>query len=50
VTTALIIVCIVFCIAVVLGITGHLGYAIVHDKHWRMRIQRHHQAHGRRSN
>ena len=43
-TTALIIVCVLFCIGVVLGIVGHLGYGIVSDKHWRIRIRRHHRA------
>jgi hypothetical protein len=49
VTTVLIVVCILFCIGVVLAITGHLGLAIVHDKQWRIRIRRHHQAQARRS-
>lgn len=48
-TTVLIIVCILFCIGVVFAIAGHLGYAIVRDKQWRVRIRRHHRAQGRRS-
>lgn len=43
-TTALIIICILFCIGVVFAITGHLGYAISRDKQWRIRIRRHHRA------
>ncbi len=46
-TTALIIVCILFCIGVVLAITGHLGFAIVRDKQWRVRIRRHRRAQSR---
>ncbi|MBV8217552.1 MAG: hypothetical protein JO325_03735 [Solirubrobacterales bacterium] len=42
--TVLIIVCILFCIGVVVGIVGHLGYGITRDKAWRVRIQRHHRA------
>jgi len=41
-TTALIIVCIVFCVAIVLAIVGHLGVAIPKDRSWRTRIRRHH--------
>jgi hypothetical protein len=41
-TTVLIIVCIVFCVAVVLTIVGHLGFAIPKGKAWRTRIGRHH--------
>ncbi len=48
-TTVLIIVCILFCVGVVLAITGHLGYGLVRDKHWRVRIHRHHRARGRRT-
>jgi hypothetical protein len=48
-TTVLIIVCVLFCIGVVLAIVGHLGYAIVRDKHWRIGIRRHHQTHRPRS-
>jgi hypothetical protein len=43
VTTVLIIICILFCIGVTLAIVGHLGYAIVRDKQWRIRIRRHHR-------
>lgn len=43
-TTVLIIVCILLCIGVVVATVGHLGYAIVRDKEWRIRIQRHHRA------
>lgn len=43
-TTVLIIVCILFCIGVVVGIVGHLGYGIASDKAWRIRITRHHRA------
>ncbi len=43
-TTVLIIVCILFCIGVVVAIAGHLGYAIVRDKQWRISIRRHHRA------
>ncbi len=42
--TVLIIVGILFCIGVVVAIAGHLGYAIVRDKEWRVRIHRHHRA------
>jgi hypothetical protein len=41
-TTVLIIVCIVFCVGVVLAIVGHLGYGIASDRAWRGRIRRHH--------
>ena len=43
-TTVLIIICILLCVAVVVAITGHLGHAIVRDKDWRVRIRRHHRA------
>lgn len=43
-TTVLIIVCILFCIGVIAAIVGHLGYGIARDKHWRLRIHRHHRA------
>ena len=43
-TTVLIIICILFCIGVVVAIVGHLGYAIVRDEQWRTRIRRHHRA------
>ncbi len=43
-TTVLIIICILFCIGVVVAIVGHLGYAIVRDKQWRIGIRRHHRA------
>jgi hypothetical protein len=42
-TTVLIIVCIVFCVAIVLAIVGHLGFAILHDRAWRTRIRRGHR-------
>ncbi len=41
-TTALIIVCIVFCIGIVLAIFGHLSVGIASDRNWRERIHRHH--------
>jgi hypothetical protein len=41
VTTALIIICIAFCVGVVLAIVGHLGVGIVLDKRWRERLPRH---------
>lgn len=47
-TTVLIIVCIVFCIGVVIAIVGHLGTAIHADKGWRARINRHHNRRTRR--
>jgi hypothetical protein len=40
----LIIVCILFCVGVVLAIVGHLGYGIARDKSWRVRIERRHRA------
>ena len=39
-TTVLIIVCVVFCVGVVLAIVGHLGFGIAEDKAWRTRIRR----------
>ncbi len=47
-TTALIIVCIVFCIGIVVAIVGHLGVGIAADKTWRTRIRRHHARRGNR--
>ncbi len=47
-TTVLIIVCILFCIGVVVAIAGHMGYAIVRDKAWRIGIRRHHSARSER--
>jgi len=44
VNTVLIIVCIVFCIGVVLAIVGHLGYGTARARTWRVRIRRHHEA------
>jgi hypothetical protein len=41
-TTVLIIVCIVFCVGVILAISGHLGFGIARDKAWRRNIRRHH--------
>lgn len=38
-TTALIIICIVFCIAVVLAIVSHLGWGIKKDTGWRARMR-----------
>jgi hypothetical protein len=43
-TTVLIIVCILFCIAVITGIVGHLGNGITRDKAWRTRMQRYHRS------
>lgn len=40
VTTVLIIVCIVFCVGVVVAIVGHLGAGIADDRSWRARIGR----------
>jgi adenosyl cobinamide kinase/adenosyl cobinamide phosphate guanylyltransferase len=48
VTTALIIVCIVFCVGIVVAIVGHLGGGIASDKTWRQRIRRHHARRGNR--
>jgi len=42
VTVVLIIVCVVFCIGIVLGTVGHLGAGIADDKSWRRRIAAHH--------
>lgn len=47
-TTVLIIVCILFCVGVVIAIVGHLGTGIAADKGWRARINRHHAARRRR--
>lgn len=41
-TTALIVVCIVFCVAVILAIVTHLGVGIARDITWRERISRDH--------
>lgn len=46
-TTVLIIICILFCIGVVVAIVGHLGIAIPGDKRRRERLRRHHAAKGR---
>lgn len=43
-TTALIIICIVFCVGVVVAIVGHLGTGVARDKGWRRFINRHHAA------
>lgn len=43
-TTALIIVCILFCIGVIIAIVGHMGYGIVRDRQWRFRIRRRQRA------
>lgn len=43
-TTALIIICIVFCIGIVIGIVGHLGVGVAGDKGFRRRMTRHHAA------
>lgn len=43
-STALIIVCIVFCVGVVLAIVSHLGYGMAKDRGWRRRVERHHEA------
>jgi hypothetical protein len=42
VTTVLIIVCILFCIGVIVAIVGHLGVGIAEDKSRRRRISRRH--------
>lgn len=47
-TIVLIIVCIIFCVGVVLAIVGHLGYGIAEDHSWRRRIERHHRTRRRR--
>jgi hypothetical protein len=47
-TTVLIIICIVFCIGVVLAIVSHMGYGIAADRGWRRRIHRHHNNSGDR--
>lgn len=47
-TTALIVVCIVFCIAVAVAVVGHLGYGINRDKAWRMHVHRDRAARRRR--
>jgi hypothetical protein len=41
-TTVLIIVCIVFCVGVVVAIVGHLGYGVASDHGWRRHIHRYH--------
>jgi hypothetical protein len=41
-TTVLIIVCIAFCIGVILAIVGHLGFAIERDMVHRGRLHRYH--------
>lgn len=43
-TTVLIIVCIIFCIGIIVGIVGHLGFAITRDKAHRGRLRRYHLA------
>lgn len=48
-TTVLIVICILACVAVVVGIVGHLGTAIAADRGWRARIHRYHLARRRRS-
>jgi hypothetical protein len=49
-TTVLIIVCIAFCIGVVLAIVGHLGFGITRDRAWRGRMRRHHTRRARHRN
>ena len=49
-TTVLIIVCIVFCVGVVVAIVGHLGAGIADDRSWRRRIGRRHAARRDRRN
>ena len=41
-TTVLIIVCIVFCIGVIVAIVGHMGFAITRDKAHRGGLHRYH--------
>ncbi len=47
-TIVLIIVCVLFCVGIVVAIVGHLGSAIPADRGWRARIQRHHLTRRRR--
>jgi hypothetical protein len=47
-TTVLIIICVVFCIGVVVGIVGHLGFAIQRDQVRHGRIRRYHLTRRRR--
>jgi hypothetical protein len=49
-TTVLIIVCIAFCVGVVLAIVGHMGFGITKDAAWRSRMRRHHARRGRHGN
>lgn len=46
-TTVLIIVCIVFCIGVVLAIVSHMGYGVASDRGWRRHVARHHARRGK---
>ncbi|HWD66044.1 MAG TPA: hypothetical protein VG405_12820 [Solirubrobacteraceae bacterium] len=41
-TTVLIIVCIVFCVGVVVAIVSHMGHGVAEDRGWRRHIARHH--------
>jgi hypothetical protein len=47
-TTVLIIVCIAFCIGVIVAIVGHMGYAITRDKAHRGWLHRYHVTRARR--
>lgn len=47
-TTVLIIICILFCIGVVLAIVGHLGFGIWRDRGWRASVRRQHRRELRR--
>lgn len=47
-TTVLIIVCIVFCVGVVVAIVGHLSHGVASDRGWRRRIERHHARRNKR--
>ena len=47
VTTVLVIICILFCIGVIVAVVGHLGWGITRDKAWRFHIRRHHRTKGR---
>ena len=47
-TTVLIIICILFCIGIVIAIVGHLGHGIAADAQWRSRLRRTDAARGRR--
>lgn len=42
-TTVLIIVCILFCIGVIVATLGHMGFEIANDKKRRVFLRRHHE-------